>query len=532
MVRITLVMLLSLLLLPSTALAEKRVALVIGIDNYDNLGPHAQLRKARSDAAAVARVLRELGFDVIAKNDVTRSDFNNHWQDLLNKLVPGDTAAFFYAGHGVEFGGRSYLLPSDVPNIRPGRDELLKREALSLQEFLADLREKGTKFNLVILDACRDNPFERLAGRSVGSQRGLAMAEPPEGTFIMYSAGTGENALERLDDADRDPNSIYTRHLLPLLRTRGLSLTEVAEQVRVIVRQTAAKARHRQTPAYYNQVVGRVCLAGGDCVAGVAGSRHNEAERAWISVKGAETIATLEVFARRYGDTYYGELAKARLRELREAEAAKKKAEDEARDRADFERMFATKLLEEIEKRKQAEAKGAAIPSIGLPSALTPTAKPASKAVTPEEYVARAGGDAKMVSPGELEIDGRRVICGRRPTVLDSQLDDWSAAYPGFLILNPKRLAKVSTPVKLWVHAHSCGFQYHGPDPMAADCFAVQRGRRQGWLTPQGMDEVCAFIIPAPASDQHLPGSRRCELMRKCYEEIHVAPREPEEARK
>lgn len=113
---------------------------------------------------------------MIAKDDVTRSAFNNNWQDFLNKLTPGDTAAFYFAGHGVEFGGRSYLLPRDVPNIRPGRDELLRREALSLQEFLADLREKGPRLNLVILDACRDNPFEQMAGRSVGSRGGLVVS--------------------------------------------------------------------------------------------------------------------------------------------------------------------------------------------------------------------------------------------------------------------------------------------------------------------------------------------------------------------
>jgi hypothetical protein len=115
---------------------------------------------------------------------------------------------------------------------------LLRREALSVQEFLADLREKGTRLNVVILDACRENPFEQVAGRSIGSRRGLAVAEPPpEGTFIMYSAGAGESALDRLDDMDRDPNSVFTRNLLPLLRTPGVTLTDVAEQVRVSVRQ-------------------------------------------------------------------------------------------------------------------------------------------------------------------------------------------------------------------------------------------------------------------------------------------------------
>jgi uncharacterized caspase-like protein len=345
------------LLTLSPALAERRVALVIGIDRYDNLGPQAQLRKARGDAAAVARLLKDIGFDVIAKEDLTRSAFNSHWQDFLNKLMPGDSAAVYFAGHGVEFAGRSYLLPRDVPNLKPGRDELLRREALSLQEFLADLREKGTRLNLVILDACRDNPFEQGAGRSVGSRRGLAVTEPPpEGTFIMYSAGAGESALDQLSIADRDPNSVYTRHLLPLLKTPGMSLTEVAEQVRVLVRQMAETVQHRQTPAYYNQVLGRVCLAGGECGTRVAGG---EAAEAWDRTKDTTSIPVLDAFIRRFGDTYYGDLARVKLAELKQAEAAKKKEEEAiAKEEAERQRLAMLKVeqgrkqIEEIERQR------------------------------------------------------------------------------------------------------------------------------------------------------------------------------------
>jgi hypothetical protein len=141
---------------------------------------------------------------------------------------------------------------------------------------------------------------------------------------------------------------------------------------------------------------------------------------------------------------------------------------------------------------------------------------------TPEEYTAKVGGDAKIVAAGELVIEGRKVICGKRPTVLDNKLDDYGAAYPGFLILNPKLLAKVSTPVKLWIHAHECGHQYRGPDEETADCFAVQRGRRQGWLTPEGLEEVCRFISPAKGDSMHFSGSHRCDAMRRCYADPSV----------
>jgi hypothetical protein len=138
---------------------------------------------------------------------------------------------------------------------------------------------------------------------------------------------------------------------------------------------------------------------------------------------------------------------------------------------------------------------------------------------TPEEYVAHVGGAAHIVPLGELKLDGRKVLCGQRPTVLDDNLDDYGAAYPGFLILNPKLMGKVSTVVKMWIHAHECGHQFRGPDEETADCFAVQRGRRQGWLTREGLEEVCRFISPARGDSMHFQGAHRCEAMRQCYDD-------------
>ena len=136
---------------------------------------------------------------------------------------------------------------------------------------------------------------------------------------------------------------------------------------------------------------------------------------------------------------------------------------------------------------------------------------------TPEEYISQIGGEAHLLPPGEFVLDGRKQLCGQRPTVIDNTLDDYGAAYPGFLIMNPKLLNKVSTPVKQWIYAHECGHQFRGPDEETADCFAVQRGRRQGWLTPDGVEEICTFISPAKGDGMHFSGSHRCEYMRKCY---------------
>lgn len=162
----------------------------------------------------------------------------------------------------------------------------------------------------------------------------------------------------------------------------------------------------------------------------------------------------------------------------------------------------------------------AGLTCIGLALAFAASSIPSAGAQsgpTPEEYADHVGAGAQIVPSGALRLDGRKAICGQRPTVLDNQLDDYGAAYPGFLILNPKLMNRVSTAVKMWIYAHECGHQFRGPDEETADCFAVQRGRRQGWLTQDGLEEVCAFISPAKGDSMHFSGSYRCESMRKCF---------------
>lgn len=168
-----------------------------------------------------------------------------------------------------------------------------------------------------------------------------------------------------------------------------------------------------------------------------------------------------------------------------------------------------------VPRRAGVAALGCAIVAAALSVFALPVS--ADNPPTPNEYVDHIGGQGKIVDPGALKLDGNRMICGHRPTVLDENLDDYAAAYPGFLILNPKLMQRISTPVKMWIYAHECGHQFRGPDEDTADCFAVQRGRRQGWLTETGLEEVCNFIAPAKGDAMHLSGSHRCESMRRCY---------------
>ena len=125
MVRVAIALLLF-VLLPSVAQAEKRIAFVVGIDKYDNLAPQQQLQRAVNDARSVGAALAPLGFEVVSAENVGRAIFNAQWQKFLDKINPGDTAAVYFSGHGVEIEGLNFLLPRDVPNISFGRQEQLK----------------------------------------------------------------------------------------------------------------------------------------------------------------------------------------------------------------------------------------------------------------------------------------------------------------------------------------------------------------------------------------------------------------------
>jgi formylglycine-generating enzyme required for sulfatase activity len=327
----------------SAAQAQKRVAFVVGTDKYDNLDKTKQLQRAVNDARAVGAAFKALGFEVVAAENLTRGQFNSEWQRFLDKLSAGDTAAIYYAGHGVEIEGLNFLLPRDIPDIKFGRQEQIKRESLSLAEILLDLRTRSPEIALVILDACRDNPLMPDEMRSAGTRSGgLAplKGEPPKGTFIMYSAGAGESALDRLPGNDPDPrNSIFTRKLLPLLGVKGLALHDLARQLRADVLQLASTVPHTQRPAYYDGVIGRYCLAG--CEAAAEAPRRaepssvegqlSEAARTWETLRHSANVADLEAFATRYLDTYFAGLAKVRIEDLKRTQTMSKAAADAER---------------------------------------------------------------------------------------------------------------------------------------------------------------------------------------------------------
>jgi len=241
------------LLLPLAALAGGRHALVVGIDAYVHVTP---LQKARNDARAVGAALEGLGFGVTTLIDPDRRELNQALSSFAAGLEPGDEALFYFAGHGIEVAGRNYLLPADIPAARPGDEEFVIGEAIGVDRVLATLQRRNVRVSLLILDACRDNPFPTEGARSLGGTSGLARVSPPEGAFILFSAGTGQAALDRLSDDDPDPNSVFTRALLPRLAEPGLDILSLTQKVRSDVRALARTVNHDQFPAYYDQLTG------------------------------------------------------------------------------------------------------------------------------------------------------------------------------------------------------------------------------------------------------------------------------------
>ncbi|MBY4892024.1 caspase family protein [Rhodobacteraceae bacterium N5(2021)] len=239
--------------LASVVSAQDRHALVIGIDDYVNV---SDLQKARNDAEAVGVALEDTGFDVTVLLDANRRDMFRALNTFVGQLQPGDDAVFYFAGHGVEVEGRNYLLPTDVPAMRPGEERLLTSESLAADDVLADMQASGARVSLLILDACRDNPFPTEGTRSLGRSTGLSRLEAPEGAFIMFSAGTGQAALDRLSDDDPNPNSVFTRALLPLLSEPGLPIHQIARRLRRDVQDLASSVGYSQRPAYYDEVTG------------------------------------------------------------------------------------------------------------------------------------------------------------------------------------------------------------------------------------------------------------------------------------
>jgi hypothetical protein len=237
---------------PLAPTVPTRRALVIGNDNYQSV---PRLLNAREDAQAMARSLSDMGFQVQLELDLRERNMRAALRQFKSRVEGGDEVIIFFAGHGVQLAGTNYLLPVDITGEN---EEQIRDESIQLQRILDDMTEKRAKFTLAMLDACRDNPFKG-SGRSLGS-RGLAPTNAATGQMVIFSAGTGQQALDKLGPNDPEKNGLFTRVFLKEMQKPGISVDRILRNVRTEVVNLAKTVGHDQVPAIYDQVVGEYFL--------------------------------------------------------------------------------------------------------------------------------------------------------------------------------------------------------------------------------------------------------------------------------
>jgi hypothetical protein len=200
--------------------AENRVALVVGNSSY----PDSPLKNPSNDARAMAEVLRKLDFDVIEIIDAGQKEMRRAIYDFGDKLKKDGVGLFYYAGHGLQVRSENWLIPVDA---RITTESDVEAESISAARILGKMEDMQTAVNIVILDACRNNPFAR-GWRSMG--RGLAMMDAPRGSLIVYATGPGQEA----SDGDGS-NGLFTQYLINELPRPGQSLQQTILNVRVQV---------------------------------------------------------------------------------------------------------------------------------------------------------------------------------------------------------------------------------------------------------------------------------------------------------
>ncbi|MDU6730769.1 MAG: caspase family protein, partial [Bradyrhizobium sp.] len=216
------------------ALAESsRLALVIGQSAYRSVMP---LPNPANDANAMAKMLGEAGFDVTIVVDLSQKDLNREVGDFAAKIAtkgPETVALVFYAGHGLQIDGENYLVPVDVD---PRREADIPLQAVRLNDVLNTLNSVPSRMRILLLDACRNNPFPTVSDAG----RGLAIVDAPNGSIVGYSTSPGEEALD-----GRGEHSPYTQAFLNLARQPNLPIEQLFKRIRLQVNQVTDG---RQTP--------------------------------------------------------------------------------------------------------------------------------------------------------------------------------------------------------------------------------------------------------------------------------------------
>src|SRR5258707_2316778 len=313
----------------NAALADKRVAFVVGNGAYKNV---AALPNPATDARSMAKLLRNVGFDVVEGANLTRDKMTEKLLDFGKKAEGADVAVFFYAGHGIAVNGTNYLLPG-AADLKSEMDVKLGAAInvdLTLEQTMSDAKVK-----LVFLDACRDNPFaakirSAKATRSVSVATGLAEMKSGEGTLIAFATGPGQTAL----DGEVGTNSPFTRALMANIASPGVEIQQAMTKVRAQVNEETNKG---QLPWGHTNLIGSVYLNPAAAPAGaqaeapntpaVAAGPTSEVElEFWRSVKESNKPEELNAYLTNYPNGTFKSIALARIASLQDGPSSAARA--------------------------------------------------------------------------------------------------------------------------------------------------------------------------------------------------------------
>ncbi|MFN0165516.1 MAG: SUMF1/EgtB/PvdO family nonheme iron enzyme [Bryobacteraceae bacterium] len=284
---------------------QRKLALVIGNTQY----PKGSLRNPVNDAMDMKAVLEELGFKVIDGYDLTHAGMDQLIEQFIAQLGRGDLGLFFYAGHGLQLSEENYLVPIDYKGASESDAKYAAVPASSVRD---RMEESGARLRLIILDACRNNPYRtRMRGGRLGLAPMRLDAADAEGTLIAFA--TSHNSVA--DDSPAERNGLYTKHLLSALRATNLKLLDVFEQVRQEVYRASGR---KQIPTFYSNVVGTFYFRAGPVVELPLAKPPPDPETAyWNSIKGSQDLGILEAYLRQHPSGQYSEIARTRIAALR-----------------------------------------------------------------------------------------------------------------------------------------------------------------------------------------------------------------------
>jgi len=289
----------------ATAAAD-RVALLIGNNNYGTV----PLRNAANDAKDLGDALKDLGFQVIVRQNASRKEMIDAIREFGNAIDGANTALFFYAGHAMQFKDRNYLIPIDAAM---GSEEDVTFFSVELGQIFDRMDRARTKFNFIILDACRDNPF---AASFKVTSAGLAQMSAPSGTMIAYATAPGSVAA---DGYGR--NGIYTKHILQNIKVPDLPAEIMFKRVREGVEQ---ETRRLQTPWDSSSLKGDFTFnassgagAKTQAASGPSADVTLQMEREfWVSVRESNRPEDIRAYLDKYPNGNFAPLARNRLEAL------------------------------------------------------------------------------------------------------------------------------------------------------------------------------------------------------------------------